>query len=253
MAAADYDYFRIQASYALSQQSHAQCTSSDPWSRSMHAYAQGYHQAQQALRSVNPDQTPATAGELDVPAGGDRRAWLEGIGAAAVQHFDHTDSGKQGALERVAGWLESLSEQDRHMALAEATWVRAYAHGEWSKLRSGEMDAANLQAAVERTRTIRSDLRVAMLQTLGRKWARAITGWHRPREVLFPESDAPNRDLEPFARGFGEGLAEKWGPHPTITRPRGLPRLLEDDLAEGYRLGLERRWLVGREAPELLP
>ena len=220
----------------------------------MHAYALGVKQAKDALIDVPREGLPAPVNDLNVPTGFESRAWLEGVGVTAATHFDPSDNGEKEALLRVARWLEHLPERERHIALTAACWERAYAQGAWSRLRAGDMDDTNLQTVLDGIRFVQSDLRSAMLESLGRKWARAVTGLHRPREVLFPSSDRANAsDLADFARGFGEGLGEKWGPHPVVARPRGLPTTLQDELAEGYRLGMDRRWLVGWNAPEFAP
>lgn len=238
----DYEYFRLQGAYSLTPQAHLACTDTQPSSQAWHAFATGRAEAWNAVDQDRPLDT------LSPPLHLPRDPWLEGVGCGVVDWVDPGFTGQLPLMARVERSLAVLAPTDERTALTEALWQRMYAHDEWALPLQGRTS----QALAELDQMLRSQpdlLRTAWLEAYGRRWARSEATWSQPATLPFPRGRP--RDLVEFARGYGAGLGEQWGPRDRIPRPAGLPEALEAPLLEGYLQVLPDHWTGPFSAPLL--
>lgn len=232
LLAADPSYFRLQASYALPRGAHETCAAPAP-AAAVHAYALGREAARARL-----DEGAALDG-LAAPDGRPAEPFYEGVGGQTVDTLDGEGQASFLVLTAATRALSRLPPPAAEAAIDEALWRRVYREKEWSLSRGG-LDAAALQQSRRLLRSSDPSLRDGWLEAQGRRMARQAARTGEPHRVPFPKADAVG--LEPFARGFGDGLGEEWGPAEQVPRPLGLPDALAPALLEGYRRGQSRQW-----------
>jgi len=240
--AADWDYFRNQASYMLRPAEHRSCPATDPRDRDVHAYALGRLAVQQSVSDGRP--LPAEA-----PSGWPAERWHEGVGGGLIDLRDGGGTSRLEVLVEVAEELEVLGSSGQASALGEATWRRVRPRSD-EAFGAGPASSRALQRQLAGLDGVAPALVEAWLSAAGRRWGRFHGRWGSPTQVPFPSLSGST--LGPFAEGLGEGLGEEWGPRGDVPLPAGLPVDLEEALRRGYLAGIQRTWTGGpTEAPNL--
>ena len=249
LQATDAAYFRLQASYKLMPDEHAQCTAESSDSQALHAYSLG-RQAQSDLLGEIPQDglmpTESLSG-LTAPSNRPDVAWYEGVGGGLIDNMDGQNTATLAVLLNVHDRLSTLPEAGQQLALDEALWRRVYKTKAWS-LGRGELNEHRLLQVLQILNDLPVSLRAGWLRAYGRRWGRVHSRLAQPTEVPFP--NLPLDAAEAFANGLGQGLGAEWGPQPAIPAPENMDPALEEALLDGYALGMQRQWRT-RQMPQV--
>jgi hypothetical protein len=234
--AADFPYFRNQASYRLSPEAHAACETTDQRARSVHAYGLGWHAAQAAIGEQEDGPLPV----LRPPPQHQEGPFFEAVGGAVLASLDPTDSSGVEVLEQALYRLSAQAPSGQRAALGEIAWRRSEV---WlGKLRDGHsLNQATLRAINHVSQGLEHPADEALRTALGRRWAEDLARWGQPKPLYIPAAPAPGPG---FLEGVAFGLGVKWGPGvdldpwwPASTPPSGRAR-------RAHQAGARRRWIV---------
>ena len=234
LGAVDWEYFRPQFSYTLSDAVHADSTDDDIWSRRVHAYALGRNDAGMKLR--NPSD--GTLKRVRRPDTVLPDPFWEGVGEALVAQLDdQTDDTREllAAAERLLADAPGADASARSTALQAAAWTRREAPDQPD---GGSQDAARWRAGAATP-----GVGAALAWSHARHLARARSGWYGtlPDGLLTEalDGDCPGDHCAAALEGLAFGLGEELG-------PLGLSNVdcpsTEPDGQAAWQRGLDAAW-----------
>ncbi len=249
MRAADFEYFREQASWAMpAGLRRAAAGSSDPRLVAVAAYATGRDDLLAA--AAHPEQLDH-ARPLPPPAGASN-AWAEGVAAALTDRVDPDADGDRASLLRANALLDELSV-DWPAALQQSA-RRAIC---WRRVDGGAADATMagagdeeglrhlLDAAARPKGDTTTAWRSALAWCAGRRWGRDRAPRWQPTMLQVPTGALTEAaDETAFAAGLGRALGEAWGPAATDVTPRWNHLPSKEAYRSGVDEGSSRRWLA---------
>ncbi|RME21913.1 MAG: hypothetical protein D6798_17095 [Deltaproteobacteria bacterium] len=246
MRAADFEYFREQASWALPRDLRVvAAASSHRLLREFAAYADG----RDALLAALPDPERRVEAPTLEPPLHRGTAWAEGVAAALTDRLDPDADGDAASLRRA----------HRLLAMLSATWPadwRAAARRAicWRRVDGGAADAPLAHATDEAGLRSRladgsspdgDEVQAARAFCAGRRWGRDRAARWQPAPVDIPESALRPPALEAaFAAGLGRALGDAWGPAADEVMPHWRHEGSAAAYHEGVRQGSRARWLV---------
>jgi hypothetical protein len=252
--AVDWEFLRPGFGTRLPMDALESCASQEPRTRQLHAYALGREQAASQLRST------ASLTGIAAPTGQHRLHWWQGVGEATARHYDQASLYPSGQVEPLTQLrmsetaLKTLAPTDKaglQAALRAAASTHYVGRIDWPKVQGGWDDQA-LSSLERELRAVQTSVQLAGWWAQGLDCGRALTDFHRPREISLPAG------LEgvpvAFFEGLGTALGERWGPLTRIPRPMGLPLHAGQSLQKGYSAGVARRWIRAEGAlpPQVL-
>lgn len=231
LGAVDWDYFRPQFSYTLTDAEHAASAEEDIWSRRVHSYALGRNDAGMKLR--NPSD--GTLARVRRPAVALKGPFWEGVGEALVAQLDDDISDTRALLAAAEVLLEGAPGAD---ADARSTALRAAA---WARREAPDQPGLHGTAAARwRAQATSPGLRDALAWAHARHQGRARSGWHGTlsdgliEDVL--SADCPGRSCAAATEGLALGLGEELGPD-------GVPHTPQEvSDPEAWQRGLTAAW-----------
>ncbi len=251
--AVDWDFLRPGFGTRVPLNTLKECSSSDPRTRELHSYSLGREQAAAELRARS-----SLAG-LSAPTDSYRLFWWQGVGEATARHYDAASLYNSGQVEPITllrrteaslRQITPLNRSSQEAALRAAASIH-YAGGiDWKKVQGG-WDNDALSSVEQELRELHATVQLAGWWSQGLDCGRTLAEFHQPREIVL--SAGLDRLPAPFFEGLGTALGERWGPAPSIPRPKGLPLHAGRSLREGYKVGVARRWLHAEDTdlPEL--
>ena len=233
--APDFEYFRNQASYRLSEAEHLTCDTQDYRSESVHAYGLGWHAAQTHMATLGTDTFPP----LTTPQDQDD-AFFQAVGAAIWTGLGSSGLSHPSDLVAAHRQLTAQPRRGQHAALTEVAWRQADV---WMEvMRDGRPhNGPTLRTINEISAGLPKPADTALRFAMGRRWAHDLARWGHPATLSLPSSPVPGPG---FLEGLAYGLGNRWGPDIDLNNlwPASTPP--SPAVRRSFEAGASARWLT---------